>query len=170
MVLEYFDESLAPAPGGEGRIAEPGHQFEWAWLVDRVYKRSGHDSRNLARRMHVNGEVYGVDPATGVIADEIWVEGGVKLASSRLWPHTERLKANLVHFERTGDPNSADAAVQAFDALMAYCDVPKPGLWRDRRLANGAWADGPAPASSFYHIMLALTELIRVANNDSLTS
>ena len=162
-LLEYFDADWRPAPGDEGRITEPGHQFEWAWLIDRVFKLSGHDARALARRIQIHGEVYGVSPATGVIANEVWAEGGVKDASSRLWPHTERIKANVVHYERTGDPQSAANATQAYDAMMAYCDVPTTGLWRDHRLADGTFAEGPAPASTFYHVMLALTELIRVA-------
>ena len=162
-LLEYFDSDWRPAPGDEGRITEPGHQFEWAWLIDRTFKLSGHDARDLARRIQIHGEVYGVSSATGVIANEVWAEGGVKEATSRLWPHTERIKANVVHYERTGDPQSAAHAVQAYDAMMAYCDVPTTGLWHDRRLADGTFAQGPAPASTFYHVMLALTELIRVA-------
>ncbi len=162
-LLEYFDDDWRPADGDEGRITEPGHQFEWAWLADRLHRQGGHDARMLARRIQVHGEVYGVDPETGVVVDEAWAEGGVKAATSRLWPYTERIKANVVHFERTGDPQSAANAVQAFDSLMSYCAVPIPGLWRDRRLASGAFADGPAPASSFYHVMVALTELIRVS-------
>lgn len=35
-LLEYFDEDLRPASGVEGRIAEPGHCFEWAWLFERL--------------------------------------------------------------------------------------------------------------------------------------
>lgn len=163
-LLEYFDDDWRPADGEEGRITEPGHQFEWAWLADRLYRQGGVDARVLARRIQVHGEVYGVDPRTGVIADEAWAEGGVKAATSRLWPYTERVKASVVHFERTGDPQSAANAARAFDSLMSYCATPLPGLWRDRRLASGDFADGPAPASSFYHVMVALSELIRVAN------
>ena len=32
---EFFDAQWNPAPGVEGRIVEPGHQFEWAWLLLR---------------------------------------------------------------------------------------------------------------------------------------
>ena len=32
---EFFDADWNPAPGIEGRIVEPGHQFEWAWLLLR---------------------------------------------------------------------------------------------------------------------------------------
>ena len=32
---EYFDESWRRAPGEAGRAVEPGHHFEWAWLLLR---------------------------------------------------------------------------------------------------------------------------------------
>lgn len=163
-LLEYFDDGWAPAPGRDGFVTEPGHQFEWAWLIDRVHRASGHDARDLARRIQLHGEVYGVDAASGFVADEVWAEGDVKTPTSRFWPSTERIKANVVWWERTGDPNAAAAAVQAFDVLMKYCDTPVPGLWRDRRLPGGAFAEEPAPASSFYHVMLAFAELIRISN------
>ena len=55
---------------------------------------------------------------------------------------------------------AAAAAVEAFDVLSTYFETPVPGLWRDRRLAEGGFVDEPAPASSFYHIMVAFNELI----------
>jgi mannose/cellobiose epimerase-like protein (N-acyl-D-glucosamine 2-epimerase family) len=32
---EFFAADWSPAPGMEGRICEPGHHFEWAFLLDR---------------------------------------------------------------------------------------------------------------------------------------
>lgn len=162
-LCEYFDADWRPVAGPEGRITEPGHQFEWSWLIDKVHKLSGHDAVALARRIHVHGEVYGVERTTQAVFDEVWVEGHVKTASSRLWPHTERIKANVVHYERTGDTNSAHAAVAAFDKLMSYCSVATPGLWYDRIQVDGTFVQEAAPASSFYHIMMGMSELIRVA-------
>jgi len=37
--------------------------------------------------------------------------------------------------------------------------MPTPGLWRDRYLADGSFVDEPVPATSFYHIVCAITEL-----------
>ncbi|KAF0174662.1 MAG: D-glycero-D-manno-heptose 1 7-bisphosphate phosphatase [Caulobacteraceae bacterium] len=161
-LLEYFDDAWTPAPGREGFVTEPGHQFEWAWLIDRVHRATGHDARETGRRIQVHGEVYGVDPKTGFVADEVWAEGDVKTPTGRFWPSTERVKANIAWFERTGDPAAAMAAAQAFDVIMEYCDTPVKGLWRDRRLPNRSFVEEPAPASSFYHAMLAMAELIRV--------
>ena len=46
---------------------------------------------------------------------------------------------------------------------MRYCDVPTLGLWRDRVLPDGAFVEEAAPASSFYHLMFAFSDLMRVA-------
>jgi len=161
-LLEYFDEAWAPVAGDEGRISEPGHQFEWSWLLDRYRRLSGVDVSQAAHRLYVHGEAYGVS-SDGYTVDEVWAEGVVRTPTSRLWPHTERIKANIIRVETLRDPRAAGHVVEAFDALMTYCDLPIPGLWRDRRLPDGSFLEEAAPASSFYHIILALSELIRVA-------
>ncbi len=161
-VLEYFTPDWAPAPGEDGRIAEPGHQFEWAWLLDRRRRLGGAGAPSEAEALLAHGERFGVD-RSGTAIDEVWAEGGVRTPTARLWPQTERIKANIVAYERTGDGAAAGAAHQAFEALMRYCAVPIPGLWRDRKQPDGGFVEEAAPASSFYHIILALQELIRVA-------
>lgn len=160
---EYFDEHWRPLSGDEGAIVEPGHEFEWSWLLHRFQALGGRDCSALAERLRVHGEVYGVDPGTGLVYDEIYLDGRVRTRSSRLWPYTERLKANIVRFERTRDLTAAAAAVQAFEWVMRHCETPTPGLWRDRRDPAGVFDDGPAPASSLYHVMFGMHELIRVA-------
>jgi D-glycero-D-manno-heptose 1,7-bisphosphate phosphatase len=163
-LLEYFEDDWTPRPGGEGRIAEPGHQFEWSWLLDRYARLSGQRVSPTAGRIYLHGEVYGVDSATEVTCDETWAEGGVRTPTSRFWPHAERIKANAIRFERTGSLASASNCVKAFDVLMTYCDTSVRGLWRDRRLPDGSFVEEAAPASSFYHAALAMAELIRVAD------
>lgn len=161
---EYFDDSWRPMADESGHITEPGHQFEWSWLLHRWNSFGGDDLGVEAERLRVNGELYGVNSEDGAVYDEVFIEGVPHKRSSRLWPHTERIKANVVRFERTRDPNAETAAIQAFDTLMRYCDTPTPGLWRDRMNDDGTFVDEPAPASSFYHIMFAMSELMRVAD------
>ena len=159
---EYFDAAWRPL---EERIVEPGHHFEWAWLLDRWRRLGGSDLSAEGERLRVHGEVYGVEPSSAAIYDEVFADGRPRTKSSRLWPHTERIKANVVRFERTRDVAAANAAVDAFDMLMRYCDTPIAGLWRDRLMPDGSFVEEAAPASSFYHIMVALSELIRVADD-----
>lgn len=160
MIAELFAEDWSRLPGPEGAICEPGHQFEWSWLLQRYGGLTGEDWSTLAETLRVNGEVFGVTPSTGFILDEINADGSPRTRTSRLWPHTERIKANVARFRHAGERAAADAAVHAYDALMRYCEGLRPGLWRDRQTAEGVYASEPSPASSFYHVIVALRELI----------
>jgi mannose/cellobiose epimerase-like protein (N-acyl-D-glucosamine 2-epimerase family) len=155
LVPEAFDADWRPvATAG----LAPGHQFEWAWLLDRLRAAGGSDRSSTAMGLAAFGERCGVG-AGGFTVDELWLDGTVKIPDARLWPQTERLKAALA---RLGGGAEA-AAHQAFKALSAYLDVDKPGTWRDLRLAGGGWRPGPAPASSAYHIAGAFEALISAA-------
>ncbi len=46
---EYFDESWRRAAGEAGRAIEPGHHFEWAWLLAAYQRISGRDMREFVR-------------------------------------------------------------------------------------------------------------------------
>ncbi|MBU6374225.1 MAG: HAD-IIIA family hydrolase, partial [Alphaproteobacteria bacterium] len=162
---EYFDHQWGPAAGDEGRIVEPGHHFEWSWLLHRFAKASGASTRAIAERLRVFAEVYGVDPATGITIDEVYTNGAPRALTSRLWPQTERLKANLARFVHARDPNAAEAAAQAFNVVFAHLDTKVRGLWHERRRADGSPIEDDAPASSLYHVTLAFAELIRVAEH-----
>ena len=159
---EYFDDAWRPLTDGSGRIVEPGHEFEWSWLLHRWNALGGGDLREIAEQLRVNGELYGIN-ARGDVHDDIHIDGRPRTLTTRLWPHTERVKANIVRFERARDPNAAASAVEAFDRLMSHCDGAHPGMWRDHRTEAGALVEQPALASSFYHVMMAIFELVRVA-------
>jgi D,D-heptose 1,7-bisphosphate phosphatase len=159
---EYFDDAWRRLEGNTADICEPGHQFEWCWLLYRCRALNGSDRTALAERLRVHAEVYGVN-SEGIVFDEIEASGMPRTTSSRFWPHTERAKANLARFEATGDHRAAEAALQALDMIWRYCDTVVPGGWRDRRQNDGSYAETTARASSLYHVVLALSELIRVA-------
>lgn len=163
VVKENFTADWAPAPGRDGQLVEPGHQFEWAWLLQRWGKRRGRpDALAAARRLFVIGE-RGVDLKSGVTINDLLEDFTVADPEARLWPQTERLKAGLMLADGEADPIVRDAylsaAVAAGDALMTYFEGVAPGLWRDKRRPDGSFVIEPAPASSFYHIVCAYAEL-----------
>jgi mannose/cellobiose epimerase-like protein (N-acyl-D-glucosamine 2-epimerase family) len=159
---EFFDGDWNPAPGVDGRIVEPGHQFEWAWLLLRWAKIAGRpDATGAARRMIRIGEGPGVDPERGVAMNQLLDDMSVHDAGARLWPQTERIKAFAQLAKDGGATADWQGAVRGVEGLMKYFDTPTPGLWRDRYLADGTFVDEPAPASSFYHIVCAVLELDR---------
>jgi mannose-1-phosphate guanylyltransferase/mannose-6-phosphate isomerase len=160
---EFFDADWNPAPGADGRQVEPGHQFEWAWLMARWGRMAGSaEAATAARRLFECGTL-GVDGVRSVAVDELDELDGVRSARARLWPQTEYLKAALMLARTDPDASRHDDylahAARAADGLWTYLDVPVKGLWRDKMLDDGAFIDEPVPASSLYHILGAILAL-----------
>lgn len=150
---EFFAPHWVFSPGLDGRIVEPGHQFEWAWLLDRWSKsRGAPEARRVAEQLYRTG-TSGVDKVRRVANQQMLDDASVHDPVSRLWPQTEWLKAAL----RFG---TTEEALAAADAVSRYLDDPSPGLWRDKLMLSGEFVEEPAPASSFYHIVLAIEELV----------
>lgn len=160
---EFYDDELNRAGGEAGRIAEPGHHFEWVWLLDRYARSGGRPPAGAGACLWDHAAQHGLN-AGEVAIDEVWLEGGARARTARLWPQTERLKAALVLFEATGEDRFLSAALSAITGLDRFIAPAKPGLWIDRLDDDLTPLMGPAPASSFYHLMVALSELIRVAD------
>ncbi|MEH6678797.1 AGE family epimerase/isomerase [Phenylobacterium sp.] len=147
---EFFDEAWAPAPGEDGRLIEPGHQFEWAWLLERWAVRTGEARcHQAARRLYAAG-LRGVDAKRGVAINALNDDFTVRDANARLWPQTEWLKAALILGEH---------ALAPAQGLARYLKTPARGAWRDRLDAAGTFAEESCPASSFYHIVVACRAL-----------
>ena len=109
------------------------------------------------------GERHGVDPGRNVAFDELWDDLSPKDRSARLWPQTERIKgwltlASLGETEDEIDDAFAKVA-KASAGLRLYLETPIRGLWRDKMDEAGHFTEEPAPASSLYHIVCAISEM-----------
>jgi mannose/cellobiose epimerase-like protein (N-acyl-D-glucosamine 2-epimerase family) len=161
-IREFFDGDWNLLPGADADVVEPGHQYEWAWLLLRWSQRAN-DPRTfqLALDLIDRAEARGVDPTRGVAVNSLFGDGSMRDARSRLWPQTERIKATIVAAKLTGQEHYANTAVAAADSLMKYLHTPVPGLWRDTMDEHGAFVEQLVPASSFYHIVSAALQLRR---------
>jgi mannose-6-phosphate isomerase len=162
---EYYDGDWNPMPGVQGRIIEPGHQFEWAWLLLRWGELAGReDAIAAALRMIAIGEGPGVDPERGVAIFALLDDMSVHDDIARLWAQTEQIKAGVLAARITGEARWWATAANGAEALLKYLDTPVQGLWRDKLRADGTFVDEAAPASSFYHIVCAILELDRAVS------
>ncbi|MBP2237552.1 mannose-6-phosphate isomerase [Sinorhizobium kostiense] len=160
---EFFDHDWTPFPGEKGRIVEPGHQFEWAWLLLRWAERRGHMQAIVkARRLFEIGETEGICPNRDVAIMTLFDDFSIADPLARLWPQTEWLKS-AIRFAALSEGAERQrylaSASRAAAALDRFLQTPVPGLWRDKQKADGTFVDEPAPASSFYHILSAIYEL-----------
>jgi mannose/cellobiose epimerase-like protein (N-acyl-D-glucosamine 2-epimerase family) len=159
-VLEYFDSQWSPMPDERGRLWEPGHQFEWAWLLMSC-PAADVDGPGLwaAQQLLALGEGHGID-ARGLAINELWRDLSVKDGAAKLWPQTELIKAWLTYAARTVDTHERAQALakvsQACEALHVYLQGAPDGLWQEVIDADGHFVEQPCRASSLYHIVGAI--------------
>jgi mannose/cellobiose epimerase-like protein (N-acyl-D-glucosamine 2-epimerase family) len=174
-IIDLFDTKFTAGPGGllgekfaadwsapEGdaaRIVEPGHQFEWVWLLHTWSRLVQKPLPEAAVQLYTFG-VSTLD-AAGRACQEVTRDGAPHDASRRTWPQTEALKAHLALFEQRGDARFAAAACRSFDVLMDEF-LTEDGGWIDHFSADGAVLAKDMPASTGYHVVLAFAELIRI--------
>lgn len=161
---EYFAADWSPMPGEAGRVVEPGHQFEWAWLLIRWGRRRGRpDCMASARRLVALGERHGVCAVRGVAINELRDDFTVTDASAKLWPQTERIKAwcAMAEVAQTAAERSValGKVVESINGLSKYLVHEPPGMWAEVMEASGAFRADLCRASSFYHIVCALETL-----------
>ncbi len=169
-LLEYFDVNLEPVPGEDGRVVEPGHCFEWAWLFETLAQWDAPHATLISDRMTRFARRHGLDHCRGVAINEVLTDGAVRNSAARLWPQTERLKAALSRYRRTGELDERSEATAAYAGLIRYFDTPMRGAWRDKLNADGSWVEEPSPGSSMYHITCAVAELIDTTAADEKAS
>ncbi|WP_417684197.1 AGE family epimerase/isomerase [Roseibium sp.] len=161
-IREFFDLDWSPMPGDPGRVMEPGHQFEWAWLLVRWGRtRDSERALAMARRLYEIGERYGLNDDRTAAIMALNDDFSRRDPVARLWGQTEWLKAALILAQISeGEEQTAYLRDlnRAGDALLIYLDAAPAGLWRDRLLPDGSFAVDPVPASSLYHIICAIAE------------
>jgi mannose-6-phosphate isomerase len=161
---EHFDENWAPVRENRLFMFEPGHQYEWAWLLGRFQKHSKTDFKAARLKLFDLSERNGICPNRKTAYDELWSDMKCKTITSRFWPQCERIKAAVqLGYEASAKTESEryfSAADEALCALFRYLETPKRGLWFDRCSEQFEFTDQPAKASSLYHIIGAMNEYL----------
>ena len=155
VVREYLDAGFIPL-AGEGRRVEAGHHFEWSWLLRRSAELLG-DERSSRTAVPVleRGLALGWDRKSGGIVDETDAETGrVLTGTMRLWPACELVKALAVNPAPPGGPDLEQAIRLLGDRYLAA-----DGRWTERFSPGWVSVDRTMPASSLYHLAMALAEL-----------
>lgn len=161
---EFFTDDWQPADGEEGDWVEPGHHFEWVWLLHQYGRLAKVDVSADAARLFDFARQYGVDN-DGLAFDRVRRDGTVSDDNKRLWVQTEAIKALVARAEFAGDEAAEAALGPLVDQVFAtYLDVPgvAPGAWQDHVRRDRTGFATTAPASSFYHLILAFAEVLRV--------
>lgn len=157
---EFFTDSWQPHPA-EGHQVEPGHHFEWAWILEQ-YSRLTRVATplELADDLREWAWQRGLNPSLGGVHDGVDRRGDVLRDTQRIWPQLESAKAFAVHWERTAAAASRERLVQIVDHLRKRFLKPD-GSWVEQLDRTGRAASNRLPGSTGYHLFLGLSEARR---------
>ncbi len=166
-IFEDFAADWSPLGGVHNARIEPGHLYEWAYLLSYWSRlKDGRHDKTPARLFFL-AERHGRDPERGVAICAIDPYFRQTNRSARLWAQTERLRAAIVlapDLARRDQIAALAAANEAATAIECFLNAPMQGLWRDDWRPAGDFADKAVRASSLYHILSSYRSLIDAAN------
>lgn len=161
-VGELFTTGWAPLGAPAERLYEPGHQFEWAYLLWQAQGLLGIQARDKALALENFGRSFGIDAARQVALFAVDEAGRPTDHRARLWAQTERLRTSLLFATQDlGDAAHSQAAVAgSYAGLARFLATEVPGLWHEWQREDGGFDLAPSPASSLYHLMTGLEGLL----------
>ena len=162
-LAEMFSADWVRLAQGQNILIEPGHQFEWVWILYELNRLLGRDLTAQAQSLARFAENYGVDRKQFTTFDAVDGAGAAVATTSRLWTNCERMKAASALGTATissESPASLTWESSARALLSRHLDTVPRGLWLDRFDEHGGVASETVPASSLYHLTLAISEAV----------
>ncbi len=142
-----------PIGSADNRL-EPGHQFEWFYLVKRagpVVRTSGLEE-NLARAFEF-AQRHGVDSQTGGVCAALDENGAIKDATQRIWAQTEYLRA-LATRGTAQDWETLALQIPRFQVRFLHARG-----WYECLSPTGEVARADMPSTTPYHLATAYAAL-----------
>jgi mannose-6-phosphate isomerase len=142
-----------PVGAADNRI-EPGHQFEWFYLVKRagaVIAASGLEV--TIERAFDFAQAHGVDPTTGGVCAALDEQGRMKDTTQRIWAQTEYLRALATRGDNTSR-QALPAQLERFRTRFLH-----PRGWYECKTLQGAIARADMPSTTPYHLATAYASL-----------
>ncbi|AMJ62213.1 AGE family epimerase/isomerase [Bosea sp. PAMC 26642] len=160
---EFFDEDWRLAAGLPGQVREPGHHYEWTWLLHHHDGLTGTTrARDAARTLYAFAGRHHCEGTVHPVVNEIGPDGAIIDGAALLWPQTEYLKALVARIEFEGDAEAASRLDPHLALMFERFVDRKTGLWTNRIDAAGESVVAQVPVRVLYHLLLALAEVVRV--------
>ncbi|MGJ8569320.1 MAG: AGE family epimerase/isomerase [Hoeflea sp.] len=160
-VTEHFERDWSVRKDKPARV-EPGHHYEWVWLLLRQARFAAQpELKEYCRKLYATSHAFGHARGTDAVCDSMAPDGSAMLGTARLWCQTEALKAGLLA-RAEGLPGDETLFIRMLDVIFnRYLTTPAPGGWYDQIDPNGRVISKDMPASTFYHVFCALVEYLR---------
>ncbi|WP_341522449.1 AGE family epimerase/isomerase [Pseudomonas sp. G.S.17] len=123
---------------------EPGHQFEWFFLLDSSSHLRGSPLHTSLTQAFAHAEAQGVDPQTGAVVAMLEVDGTVRDGTQRIWAQAEYLRALALR------PDSEAALGRELRALQTR--FLHASGWNECLDSAGQVSRSDMPSTTPYHL------------------
>jgi len=162
---EFLTDDLRPH-ALQGHIVEPGHHFEWVWLLHRHAALTGKTLEPAANALFETACRHGFDPRSGGIYDQIDRRGNPLIQTRRLWPVTEAIKACTAR--QSAGLTVPEGQPHGLVEQLENCFIrPAQVGWIERLDPSGAPLQTSLPGTTPYHVVLALAAMKRAGRGKS---
>jgi len=147
--------AIAELPiGTAGNRLEPGHQFEWFYLVARAGRTIAASGLAASlQRAFEFAQRHGVDPQTGGVCAALNEDGSVQDPTQRIWAQTEYLRA-LATRGTPADRSVLAPQIESFRGRFLH-----PRGWYECKTADGEVVRADMPSTTPYHLATAYASL-----------
>lgn len=158
MLCEFFTDDLKPDPG-KGHRVEPGHYFEWVWLLKKHAMMRNEPARHdkVCHELLTWANKYGWDNVYGGIYDVLTPEGVVLTDTKRIWPFAEALKANALMID-TSDRDEIKARMRQMVNVFREHYMQERGFWVEWLNRDLSPATDYMPGTTPYHVYFGIME------------
>lgn len=164
-LCEFFTDDLRPHPE-RGERLEPGHYFEWVWLLKRHGAMTGEDDRHDAVAFELLdwANRYGWDAEYGGIYDTVAPDGRVLAATKRIWPFCEALKANALMLDSAPDRQALKDRMSSMVSVFNRKYMLERGFWTEWLNRDLTPAADYMPGTTPYHVYFGIAETMDILN------
>ena len=124
--------------------SEPGHQFEWFYLLESSEHLRGTPLHWSLTTAFGHAQAQGVDKSSGAVAAMLDVDGSIKDGTQRIWAQAEYLRALTLR------PDSQDLLARQLKALQQY--FLHPSGWNECLDDQGRISRSDMPSTTPYHL------------------
>src|SRR5450830_766604 len=130
---------------------EPGHQFEWLFLLESSPLLRGTALHGSLERAFAFAEQSGVDPQSGAVSGMLGIDGSLRDGTQRIWAQAEYLRALTLRVDNSPRLQHQLAALQQH--------FLHPGGWHECLDTKGEVSRRDMPSTTPYHLATCLSGL-----------
>jgi len=123
---------------------EPGHQFEWFFLLESSAQLRGSALHQSLTGAFARAELQGVDKQSGAVKAMLNVDGSVRDGTQRIWAQAEYLRALALR------PDAQASVGRQLLALQKQ--FLHPGGWNECLNDQGVVSRSDMPSTTPYHL------------------